>query len=73
MGRKSWIGYINEKSTIDHLPNLKPGVLNPADLFSEIKLDDEKISQLNMLYAKDYSLLNDSRILTKGWRNLDKK
>ena len=71
-GKKSWIGYLNEKSTFEHLPNLKPGVLSPANLFSEIKLDTEKINQLNMLYAKDYNLINDAQILIKGWRNLDK-
>ena len=70
-GKKSWIGYISEKSTFEHLPNLKPGVLTPAHLFTEINLDKEKINQLNMLYAKDYSLLNDAQIITKGWRNLD--
>ncbi len=72
-GKKSLVGYLTEKSTFEHLPILKTGVLNPANLFSEIKLDKEKINQLNMLYAKDYSLLNDTEILTKGWRNLDKR
>ena len=71
-GKKTLIGYFAEESTFEHLPGLKPGVLNPADLFAEIELDKEKINQLNMLYAKDYSLLNDTGILTKGWRNLDK-
>ncbi len=71
-GRKSWVGYMTKESTFEHLPVLKPGVLTPADLFSEIVLDNEKVTQLNMLYAKDYSLLTDTQILTKGWLNLDK-
>jgi hypothetical protein len=71
-GRKTWIGYINEKSTFEHLPVLRVGVLNPADLFTEIELDNEKIKQLNILYAKDYSILNDMQIVTKAWKNLDK-
>ncbi|NQU55383.1 MAG: glycosyltransferase [Bacteroidetes bacterium] len=71
-GNKSWIGYISEQNTFENLPLLKPGVLNPGDLFAELKLDTEKKAQLNMLYAKDYSILTDAEILFKGWRNLDR-
>lgn len=72
IGNKSWIGYIPEHSTFENLPHLKPGILNPADIFAELKLDTEKHTQLNMLYAKDYSLLTDTEILFKGWKNLDR-
>ena len=71
-GRKSWIGYILEENTFENLPLLKIGILNPGDLFSELSLDTEKLSQLNILYAKDYSLLTDFEIIFKGWRNLDR-
>jgi GT2 family glycosyltransferase len=71
-GQKSWIGYIPESSTFESLPKLKEGILNPGDAFSEIKLDTEKITQLNILYAKDYSLLTDAEILFKAWKNLDR-
>lgn len=71
-GKKSWIGYIPEENTFETLPVLKKGILNPGDLFSEITLDTEKISQLNMLYAKDYSLLTDAEIFLKAWKNLDR-
>lgn len=70
-GKKSWVGYVDEKNTLASLPRLKPGVLNPSVLFSEIKLDDEKKSQLNVLYAKDYSVLTDLEILWKGWKKTD--
>lgn len=72
VGKKSWIGYIPEQNTFENLPLLKGGILNPGDLFAEIKLDSEKQTQLNMLYAKDYSLLTDAEILFKGWKNLDR-
>jgi len=72
MGKKSWIGYISEKGTFENLPQLKDGILNPGDMFSELSLDAEKQSQLNMLYAKDYSLLTDFEILFKGWKKLDR-
>lgn len=71
-GKKSWIGYIPEQNTFENLPQLKSGILNPGDMFSELILDLEKQSQLNMLYAKNYSLLTDAEILFKNWKNLDR-
>lgn len=71
-GKKTWIGYINEPKTFEDLPVLKPGILHPGDLFSEIQLDIEKKKQLNMLYAKDYSISTDAEILMKGWKNMDR-
>ncbi|KAF0237820.1 MAG: hypothetical protein FD181_1583 [Prolixibacteraceae bacterium] len=71
-GKKSWIGYIPNLKTTNNLPVLKPGILHPGDLFSELSLDEEKMIRLNMLYAKDYSISTDTEILLKGWRNLDR-
>ncbi len=71
-GNKTWIGYVPEEDTFKNLPVLKSGVLNPSALFEEILLDTEKKSQLNVIYAKDYSILTDTEILWKGWKNLDK-
>ena len=71
-GKKTWIGYVPEHKTFKDLPVLKPGILHPGDLFTEIRLDDERKKQLNMLYAKDYSISTDAEILLKGWKNLDR-
>ncbi len=70
-GSKSWVGYISEPGFYENLPVLKSGILNPANLFAEIKLDAEKKSQLNMIYAKDYSITTDLEVMLKGWQNLD--
>ena len=72
-GNKSWVGYISEPGLFENLPVLKSGILNPANLFAELKLDAEKKSQLNMIYAKDYSITTDLEVLLKGWQNLDEK
>lgn len=71
-GKRSWIGYISKQNTFENLPLLKKGVLNPGDLFAELNLDTEKKAQLNLLYAKDYSILTDAEILFKAWKNLDR-
>jgi lipopolysaccharide/colanic/teichoic acid biosynthesis glycosyltransferase len=72
-GNKSWVGYISEPGLFENLPVLKSGILNPANLFAELKLDTEKKSQLNMIYAKDYSITTDLEVMLKGWQNLDEK
>jgi len=71
-GKKSWIGYIHSPKTTHNLPALKPAILHPGDLFPEISLDEEKMTRLNMLYAKNYSISTDTEILFKGWRNLER-
>ncbi len=70
-GKKSWIGYVPLEGTYENLPTIAGGVLTPADLFKELKLDTEKTTQLNMVYAKDYSLLTDAELVLKNWKNLD--
>jgi len=72
LGKKSWIGYLREKDTFETLPSLKESILTTGDLFPELKLDKEKITQLNVLYAKDYRLLTDTEIVFKGWHKLDR-
>lgn len=72
-GKKSWIGYCPQLPDYSKLPHLKPGVLNPADLFPDLHHDTEKSERLNMLYAKDYSVLTDAEIIIKSWKNLDRK
>ena len=72
-GKISWIGYIPEPKTFETLPTLKKGILNPGDLFPELILDTEKMARLNMIYAKDYSLLSDTEILFQCWKKLDRQ
>jgi hypothetical protein len=71
-GAKSWIGYIPESPGIEKLPLLKPGILHPGDLFPDLHPDSEKTDRMNMLYAKDFSLITDAEILLKSWKNVDR-
>ena len=70
--KKTWVGYISVKDSFEDFPELKKGILNPGDIFSEIEIDPQKQYQLNMLYAKDYRLQTDAEILLKAWRKLDR-
>ena len=68
-GQKSWVGYCSGSQ--DHLPPIKKGILSPASLFTE-NFPDKKKDELNIIYAKDYRLLNDLEIVWKAWRKIGK-
>jgi O-antigen biosynthesis protein len=69
IGRKTWVGYNSHPDNVQ-LPSLKKSVLSPADMFSDKKLDSPTLFNLNTLYAKDFKLENDFRIIRKGYRKL---
>jgi lipopolysaccharide/colanic/teichoic acid biosynthesis glycosyltransferase len=73
-GRYTLIGYhgkMNEET--DNLPFLKKGILSPVDALKNSRIESETIEKINLLYAKDYKVLNDLNILFKGFRNLGRK
>ena len=72
-GKRSWVGYVPDAHTHDNLPELKPGVLNPADIFTDLDLDAAKKMRLNLNYAKDYRVLNDMEVLAKNLKYLSRK
>ena len=51
------------------LPSLKKGLLNP--LSGNTVNDHKIIDQVNINYAKEYSILKDLRVLIKKWTYLD--
>ncbi len=74
IGCKSWVGYYNFET--DHSKySIKKGVLSFADVFipspvSNQKIDNQMIDKINMLYAKEYKIMNDISIILKGFKNL---
>jgi O-antigen biosynthesis protein len=71
-GDKSWIGYAPHSLGQPELPVIRPGVLSPGDMFDQAAPDNTRNHQLNVLYARNYSLLTDFEILLKGWKKLDR-
>lgn len=68
-GRKSWVGYDREHAT-KALPKLKPGVLPATQNIPARQLDKKTISQLNILYAKNYRLQTDVYLVLGNLRAL---
>lgn len=54
------------------LPKLKNGVLTPLDAFPITDVGPQLIEQSNLLYAKEYTVETDLRILMKGFKKLDR-
>lgn len=70
VGSKSWVGYDKAGEGYQHLPKIKPGVLNPLDVLDRKVKDPIAIARLNLLYSKDYRLENDVNIIFKGFREI---
>tara|TARA_B100000524_G_scaffold96852_1_gene46039 strand:+ start:4344 stop:6299 length:1956 start_codon:yes stop_codon:yes gene_type:complete len=72
-GEISIVGYCTQKTEdVDKnrdLPSLKRGLLNP--LSGNTVNDSKLIDQVNINYAKEYSIIKDLRILIKKWTYLD--
>jgi GT2 family glycosyltransferase len=69
IAQRSWVGYYHNKET-SKLPAIHKGILTPADAFQAKTFDEEMITRLNMIYARDYKIMNDLNILIKGIREL---
>jgi hypothetical protein len=70
-GKYSLVGYFGLNSKVSaQLPRIKTGILNPIDSlsFPDVTLTDK----LNLIYARDYSVGKDLRILIKAWKKLDR-
>lgn len=69
-GTKTWIGYSPEMKDIKlKLPRIKKGILSPASIFKG-KLPEDKLEKLNLIYAKDYRISTDLKILAKSMDSL---
>lgn len=69
-GKFSWVGYSGRSL---RLPKIKEGVLNPLDALRNSVNDELTINRLNSLYARDYRVYTDIKIIKKGWRNLGRR
>jgi len=71
-GRKTLVGYTaRNRSRNSELPSLKSGILTPKD---RLGLTDENLSvKLDLLYAREYDILLDIRIIMRSWRKLDRQ
>jgi O-antigen biosynthesis protein len=73
LGIKSITGYHPIEHHEHKLPDIRKGIIFPSDAFTTQKPDNQAIARLNMLYARDYRIGNEFRLLYKGFRHLGRK
>lgn len=68
-GKLSWIGYCNTSDAEElRLPKIKQGVFDPSTNMSRIGLTEEEKEHLNLMYARDYTLLKDINYFFRALR-----
>ena len=67
-GINTWVGY---ERTPDFSEKRK-GIIFPSDVVNEKNITPEISERLNKIYAKDYSAMNDVKIILKGINKLGK-
>jgi len=70
-GKLSWVGFY--PGTGQKLPRLKQGVLHPGILLKNHEQREDTFAKLNVIYAKDYHLGNDLRIVFSSIALLGRK
>ncbi len=69
-GFRTWVGYDKEISITESLPKIKEGIISPSISFKNDEIVPETVNRINALYAKDYQINNDLRLIWKGIRKL---
>ncbi|HBF87280.1 MAG TPA: glycosyl transferase family 2 [Bacteroidales bacterium] len=72
ISESSWVGYSPNESINGKLPKIKKGVISQLDSIKNREISDETIERLNMLYAKDYNIYNDLKIIFNSFKYLGK-
>jgi GT2 family glycosyltransferase len=66
-GLSTWVGYYKNNSS-EKLPKLKKNILSVSDGIQPIT--DDIAAKLNVVYAKDYSIIADIRILIRNLKTI---
>ena len=72
-GFRSITGYFPVEQSDHKLPDIRKGIIYPTDGLDNQNPDLQTIVRLNMLYARDYRISNEFRLLYKGFRHLGRK
>ena len=64
-GRKTWVGYCSPADEAQKLPKIRRGVYTPAS-YMEKDTGNEVHNQLNLLYARDYTVWKDAEIFFRS-------
>lgn len=70
-GFRTWVGYYTDQNiSVFNLPKLRKAVLTPSEVSKKSRKESAFLERINVLYAKDYKMLNDMSVIWRGFRNL---
>lgn len=73
-GSRTWVGYcVMPKTSIAKLPKIRSGILHPAGILQLENPDHTLIQQINLLYARDYTVWKDVEIFWKSIGRIGEK
>ncbi len=73
IGKKTWVGYNSLYTTkSSNLPHLQKGILFASDALCLENHKEEIIEKVNTIYAQNYKIKNDLRIIFKAFKHLGK-
>ncbi len=64
-GRRTWVGYCSPADESQKLPKIRKGIYNPAS-YMEKDIEAEVLNQMNLLYARDYTVWKDAEIFFRS-------
>jgi len=64
-GRRTWVGYCPPADETQKLPKIRKGVYHPAS-YLEKDTETDVLNQLNLLYARDYTVWKDAEIFFRS-------
>lgn len=72
-GAKTFVTYsLIESADTSLLPKIKKGVFSPITHINKSEISTSIVERLNIMYAKDYKIMQDLNIIIKSWRKLGK-
>ena len=72
IGKRTFVAYSSLNSDGAFLPELKKGIFSPFNLYKRTIINEETKMRINILYAKDYHIINDFKIVFKLWKQIGK-
>lgn len=65
LGRRTWVGYCPTADDTQKLPQIRRGIYHPASAL-EKDIETDVLNQMNLLYARDYTVWKDAEIFFKS-------
>ncbi|MDD3739766.1 MAG: glycosyltransferase [Bacteroidales bacterium] len=72
-GLKTFVAYCEyEGVDTSMLPKIRKGIFSPVSFLKKSEISISVAERLNVMYAKDYKLMQDFTIILKSWKKLGK-